>query len=162
MGEVIAVVSATGGCGKTFLATNIAYHLHVQRQKQTCLIDLDLQFGELSTALRLKPNLTIIDLLSHDDDETTCPPAWRSTWWCTTPASRSWPPPTGRWRPTGSTRPTSAGSSTRPGASSTTSSSTRRPPVEAVLVALEYADRVFAVATLDLPSVRNLGLLLAR
>ncbi len=31
---------------------------------------------------------------------------------------------------------------------------------EAVLVALEYADRVFALATLDLPSVRNLGLLL--
>ena len=30
-----------------------------------------------------------------------------------------------------------------------------------MLVALEYADRVFAVATLDLPSVRNLGLLLS-
>jgi len=31
---------------------------------------------------------------------------------------------------------------------------------DSVMVALEYADRVFAVATLDLPSARNLGLLL--
>jgi pilus assembly protein CpaE len=32
---------------------------------------------------------------------------------------------------------------------------------EPVLAALEYADRVYAMATLDLPSVRNLGLLMS-
>src|SRR4051812_2944364 len=45
-GMVIAVVSASGGSGKTFLATNLAFHLQVQAKKQVCLIDLDLQFGE--------------------------------------------------------------------------------------------------------------------
>ncbi|HET7721896.1 MAG TPA: AAA family ATPase, partial [Acidimicrobiales bacterium] len=67
-GTVIAVVSASGGSGKTFLATNLAYHL-VSSKKRTCLIDLDLQFGELSTALRLKPRHTIHDLLSAEAEE---------------------------------------------------------------------------------------------
>ncbi|HEV2761265.1 MAG TPA: AAA family ATPase, partial [Acidimicrobiales bacterium] len=58
-GTVIAVVSASGGSGKTFLATNLAYHLQTTSDRQICLIDLDLQFGELSTALRLKPRHTI-------------------------------------------------------------------------------------------------------
>ena len=42
-------------------------------------IDLDLQFGELSTALRLKPSSTIIDLLPDDDERATCRPPGRST-----------------------------------------------------------------------------------
>jgi len=66
---VIAVLSATGGCGKTFFASNLAYHLHSRFHKRACLIDLDLQFGELSTALRLKPRFTINDLASHDVDQ---------------------------------------------------------------------------------------------
>jgi len=67
-GRVFTVASATGGCGKTFYATNLSYFLHTHTQKRTCLIDLDLQFGEVSTALRLRPEHTIADALSREED----------------------------------------------------------------------------------------------
>ncbi len=67
-GTVITVMSASGGSGKTFLATNLAYHLQSVAKKQTCVIDLDLQFGEMSTALRLKPRHTIYDLISAEGE----------------------------------------------------------------------------------------------
>ena len=67
LGTVFTVSSATGGCGKTFYATNLAYYLHQYTGKRTCIIDLDLQFGEVSTALRLRPRFTISDALSRED-----------------------------------------------------------------------------------------------
>ncbi|HUR24081.1 MAG TPA: AAA family ATPase, partial [Acidimicrobiales bacterium] len=67
MGTVFTVSSATGGCGKTFYATNLAYYLHQYTGKRTVIIDLDLQFGEVSTALRLRPRFTISDILSRED-----------------------------------------------------------------------------------------------
>ncbi|HEX2048389.1 MAG TPA: AAA family ATPase [Acidimicrobiales bacterium] len=67
LGTVFTVSSATGGCGKTFYATNLAYYLHQYTGKRTCIIDLDLQFGEVSTALRLRPRFTIADALSRED-----------------------------------------------------------------------------------------------
>jgi pilus assembly protein CpaE len=63
-GRVFSVASATGGCGKTFFATNIAYFLATQTNKRVCIVDLDLQFGEVSTALRLKPRFTVADLIT--------------------------------------------------------------------------------------------------
>ncbi len=66
-GTVFTVSSATGGCGKTFYATNLAYYLHQYTGKRTCIVDLDLQFGEVSTALRLRPRFTISDVLSRED-----------------------------------------------------------------------------------------------
>ncbi|HUR01804.1 MAG TPA: hypothetical protein VM347_04640, partial [Nonomuraea sp.] len=47
LGTVFTVSSATGGCGKTFYATNLAYYLHQYTGKRTCIVDLDLQFGEV-------------------------------------------------------------------------------------------------------------------
>jgi Flp pilus assembly CpaE family ATPase len=57
---VITVASATGGCGKTFYATNLAAMV-AQTGKRTLLIDLDLQFGEVAPALRLRHPYTIYD-----------------------------------------------------------------------------------------------------
>src|SRR5581483_3903711 len=57
--RVFTVSSATGGCGKTFMATNMALFLARHTGKRVVLVDLDLQFGEVSTALRLRPNYTI-------------------------------------------------------------------------------------------------------
>jgi Flp pilus assembly CpaE family ATPase len=57
---VITVASATGGCGKTFYATNPAAMV-AQSGKRTLLIDLDLQFGEVAPALRLRHPYTIYD-----------------------------------------------------------------------------------------------------
>jgi pilus assembly protein CpaE len=67
--RVLTVSSATGGCGKTFMATNMALFLARHTDKRVVLVDLDLQFGEVSTALRLRPNYTIYDALQREDDD---------------------------------------------------------------------------------------------
>jgi pilus assembly protein CpaE len=64
--EVFTVASSSGGCGKTFYATNLACYLAGQTGQRVCLVDLDLQFGEVSTALHLRPRFTISDLLSRE------------------------------------------------------------------------------------------------
>jgi pilus assembly protein CpaE len=69
-GRVYAVASATGGCGKTFMATNLAYFLQTHGGGgRVCLVDLDLQFGEVSTALRMRPRYTIFDALEREESE---------------------------------------------------------------------------------------------
>jgi len=69
-GRVYAVASATGGCGKTFMATNLAYFLQTHGGgNRVCLVDLDLQFGEVSTALRMRPRYTIFDALEREESE---------------------------------------------------------------------------------------------
>lgn len=67
LGQVITVSSATGGCGKTFFSTNLALYLKRATGGRVCIVDLDLQFGEVSTALRLRPKFTIFDLLRRAD-----------------------------------------------------------------------------------------------
>jgi pilus assembly protein CpaE len=70
--DVFTVASSSGGCGKTFYATNLACYLAAHTGQKVCLVDLDLQFGEVSTALHLRPRFTISDLLSRepvDDDD---------------------------------------------------------------------------------------------
>lgn len=66
--RVITVASASGGCGKTFLATNLAWFLTHHAGRKVCIVDLDLQFGEVSASLRLRPSYTITDLIQHDGD----------------------------------------------------------------------------------------------
>jgi pilus assembly protein CpaE len=60
-GKCIALFSPTGGTGVTTLATNLAGYL--SKLGETCLIDLDLQFGMVSHYLNLTPtfNLGSID-----------------------------------------------------------------------------------------------------
>lgn len=67
-GRVLTVASATGGCGKTFYATNLGYFLAHHTGLRVCIVDLDLQFGEISTALRLQPRFTIADALERDEE----------------------------------------------------------------------------------------------
>jgi pilus assembly protein CpaE len=69
LGTVLTVASSTGGCGKTFYSTNLAYHLAKVSGQRVCLADLDLQFGEVSTALRLKPRYSVADALAGDVSE---------------------------------------------------------------------------------------------
>ncbi len=66
-GRVFTISSATGGCGKTFFATNLAHFLARYTGKRVCIVDLDLQFGEVVTVLRLRPRFTIFDVLQRDD-----------------------------------------------------------------------------------------------
>lgn len=71
-GKVISVYSTKGGVGKTTLAVNLASYLASERRQTTCLIDLDLQFGDTSVLLSLIPRRTISDLVNEQtlDKET--------------------------------------------------------------------------------------------
>ena len=68
-GTLYSVGSASGGAGKTFYATNLAYFLHRQTNSPVCIVDLDLQFGEVAIALRLRPRYTIADILDRNDED---------------------------------------------------------------------------------------------
>ncbi len=71
VGSIFTVASASGGSGKTFYATNLAYFLHARAGGRTCLVDLDLQFGEVSTGLRLRTRYSLADLLDRGDSDDT-------------------------------------------------------------------------------------------
>ena len=61
MGRVITVASAKGGVGKTLVATNLAVGLARSALHSTVLVDLDLQFGDVSSALNLDPEYSLPD-----------------------------------------------------------------------------------------------------
>jgi pilus assembly protein CpaE len=60
-GRVIAVVSPKGGVGKTTVATNLAVGLARMRPNSTVLVDLDIQFGDVGSALALRPEYSLAD-----------------------------------------------------------------------------------------------------
>jgi pilus assembly protein CpaE len=64
-GKVLTVFSNKGGSGKTTVATNLAVSLSLSCRKSVALIDLDLQFGDVSIFLDLHPSFTISDLVSR-------------------------------------------------------------------------------------------------
>src|SRR5262245_5655793 len=53
-GQVLTVVAGKGGCGQTMLPTNLAVSLHAAGRR-VCLVDLDLEFGDVAAMLRLVP-----------------------------------------------------------------------------------------------------------
>jgi pilus assembly protein CpaE len=59
-GLVVTVFSAKGGCGKTTLATNLGAAL-ASSEREVCILDLDLAFGDVAIALQLHPAHTIAD-----------------------------------------------------------------------------------------------------
>ena len=62
-GRVISVVSPKGGVGKTTVATNLAVGLASTDRHSTVLVDLDLQFGDVASALNLDPDHSLPDTL---------------------------------------------------------------------------------------------------
>ncbi len=60
-GTVITVVSAKGGVGKTTVATNLAVGLARTARNSTVLVDLDVQFGDVASALNLEPEYCLPD-----------------------------------------------------------------------------------------------------
>ena len=57
---VITVFSTASGIGKTFLAINIAAEL-ARQGDSVCLVDMDLQFGDVCNYLKLTPKATLYD-----------------------------------------------------------------------------------------------------
>ncbi|MGH8890958.1 MAG: AAA family ATPase [Acidothermaceae bacterium] len=60
-GVVVTVFSAKGGCGKTTLASNLAAALADGGRREVCLVDLDLNFGDVAIVLQLFPAHTLAD-----------------------------------------------------------------------------------------------------
>jgi pilus assembly protein CpaE len=60
-GRIITVLSPKGGSGKTTAATNLAVGLANGAPDQVAIVDLDTQFGDIGTALRLMPESTLVD-----------------------------------------------------------------------------------------------------
>jgi pilus assembly protein CpaE len=60
-GTLICMFGSKGGVGKTMTATNLACAI-ADRGRKTALVDLDLQFGDVTLALGLEPERTIFDL----------------------------------------------------------------------------------------------------
>ena len=65
-GRIITVFAAKGGCGKTTLATNLAMVLHDCGPHRVCLLDLDLEFGDVASMLDLRPERSMVDVLPYD------------------------------------------------------------------------------------------------
>lgn len=66
-GVLIAVQGLAGGVGATTLAVNLAYELAISgkdKHPKTCLIDLGLQFGSISTYLDLPRREAVFETLS--------------------------------------------------------------------------------------------------
>ncbi|SDS42769.1 AAA family ATPase [Agrococcus carbonis] len=57
--RVISVLSPKGGAGKTTVATNLAIGLAELVPGGVVLVDLDLQFGDVATALAMEPEFTL-------------------------------------------------------------------------------------------------------
>jgi pilus assembly protein CpaE len=156
-GKVATVFSSKGGCGKTFLSTNLAVSL-ARDGAEVALVDLDLHFGDVAIMLHLFPSHTIYDaaqspgldaltlksFLTHHDS--------------------------GVWALVAPTEPTVA-DTINPGTIANILKLLRSafdyvvidtPPAfsEPVLAAFDESDWLVMLATLDVPSIKNLRLTL--
>ncbi len=67
-GTVVAFLAASGGCGATTLAVNLANELQILSKEPTLLIDLDVSFGAAATYLGLHGDYGIADVLEKRDN----------------------------------------------------------------------------------------------
>jgi pilus assembly protein CpaE len=160
--RVITVASASGGCGKTFLATNLAWFLTHKGGRRVCILDLDLQFGEVTAALQLRPRYTITDLIQHGDEpqseldahiEEFCDQDETGVWVLAAPRD-----------PTEAAmiQPEDIGRVIDAAARHFDDVIIDTPPMlgDAVLTAFHRSDELFVLATLDIPSIRNMRVFL--
>lgn len=61
-GRVISVVAPKGGSGKTAIATNLGVGLAHAAPGEVAIVDLDLQFGDITSTLELNPEHTMADV----------------------------------------------------------------------------------------------------
>lgn len=61
VGKVITVFSPKGGVGKSVIATNLGVAIAKEIGRSVILVDLDLQFGDVAVMLQLPPTRTIFD-----------------------------------------------------------------------------------------------------
>ena len=71
---MICVLAPKGGTGKTTVSTNLASGLALEAPGEVVIVDLDFQFGDVASALRMTPEHTFADITQsphhgrrHDD-----------------------------------------------------------------------------------------------
>lgn len=67
-GKIVAVFGAKGGVGTTTIATNLAVTFAEQMKKKVILVDLNLQLGNASLFLNIKPKYSIVDIANNIND----------------------------------------------------------------------------------------------
>ena len=60
--KVIVVLSPKGGSGKTAIVSNLALAISQRQPGRVVAVDLDVQFGDLATAMALQPERTLAEL----------------------------------------------------------------------------------------------------
>lgn len=63
--RVTTVFSTKGGSGKSVIATNLAVVLAEQSEGPVCLVDADLQFGDVAVMMKLAPVHTVVDAVGN-------------------------------------------------------------------------------------------------
>jgi pilus assembly protein CpaE len=156
-GKVVTVFSSKGGCGKTFLSTNLAVALS-RGGAEVALVDLDLHFGDVAIMLHLFPSHTIYDAAQNPSLDALSLKSFLTRH------------QSGIWALVAPTEPTVA-DTINPGAIGNILKLLRTafdyvvidtPPAfsEPVLAAFDESDWLVMLATLDVPSIKNLRLTL--
>jgi pilus assembly protein CpaE len=156
-GKVVTVFSSKGGCGKTFLSTNLAVSL-TRNGAEVALVDLDLHFGDVAIMLHLFPSHTIYDAAQNPGLDALSLKSFLTRH------------DSGIWALVAPTEPTVA-DTINPGNIGDILKLLRSafdyvvidtPPAfsEPVLAAFDESDWLVMLATLDVPSIKNLRLTL--
>lgn len=66
-GRVITVFSPKGGVGKTTMAVNLALALTERGARKVCLVDLDLAFGDVAITMQLFPTHSVEHAIGSED-----------------------------------------------------------------------------------------------
>ena len=68
LGRVVTVFSPKGGVGKTTMAVNLALALTERGARRVCLVDLDLAFGDVAITMQLFPTHSIEHAIGSEHD----------------------------------------------------------------------------------------------
>ncbi|MEX0746226.1 MAG: hypothetical protein WD118_11545 [Phycisphaeraceae bacterium] len=67
LGRAISVFSASGGCGATTVAINLAHEMQLATAQPTLLVDMDWHYGGVASYLDLKSRFGLGDVLANPD-----------------------------------------------------------------------------------------------
>lgn len=67
-GRVVVLAGAKGGVGTSTVAVHLGRALLEDRRRRVCLVDFDLQSGDIGNLLGVTPRHSVIDLLSVSDE----------------------------------------------------------------------------------------------
>ena len=68
--QVVAIFSPKGGAGRTTIATNLALALQRETGGRICLVDANLQFGDIGVLLNLNPkNRSVLDAINGGEPD---------------------------------------------------------------------------------------------